>query len=105
MTRPSIYITQPVAESAIERLRKVAEVEVNPDASRVPDKELVIAAVRKHDILFALLHDKIDRDVIAANPKLRAIATMALNPANVDVKEATARKIPVSVIAGAAVVE
>jgi hypothetical protein len=27
--RPSIYITQPVAESAIERLRKVAEVEVN----------------------------------------------------------------------------
>ena len=103
--RPSIYITQPVAESAIERLRKVAEVEVNPDASRVPDKELVIAAVRKHDILFALLHDKIDRDVIAANPKLRAIATMALNPANVDVKEATARKIPVSVIAGAAVVE
>jgi glyoxylate reductase len=105
LTRPSIYITQPVAESAIERLRKVAEVDVNPDASRVPDKELVIAAVRKHDILFALLHDKIDRDVIAANPKLRAIATMALNPANVDVKEATARKIPVSVIAGAAVVE
>ena len=103
--RPSIYITQPVAESAIERLRKVVDVEVNPDASRVPDKELVIAGVRKHDILFALLHDKIDRDVIAANPKLRAIATMAIVPANVDVNEATARKIPVSVIAGAAVVE
>jgi glyoxylate reductase len=103
--RPSIYITQPVAESAIERLRKVADVEVNPDASRVPDKELVIAGVRKHDILFALLHDKIDRDVIAANPKLRAIATMAINPANVDVKEATARNIPVLMIAGAAVVE
>ena len=65
----------------------------------------MIAAVRQHDILFALLHDKIDRDVIAANPKLRAIATMALNPTNVDVKEATARKIPVLVIAGAAVVE
>ena len=102
--RPSIYITQPVAESAIERLRKVAEVEVNPDASRVLDKELTIAAVRKHDILFALLHDRIDRDVIAANPKLRAIASMALNPTNIDVKEATA-KIPVLVIAGAAVVE
>jgi glyoxylate reductase len=103
--RPSIFITQPVAESAIERLRKVADVEVNPDASRVPDKELVIAGVRKHDILYALLHDKIDRDVIAANPKLRAIATMALIPANVDVKEATARKIPVTTIPGAAVVD
>ena len=103
--RPSIYITQPVAESAIERLRKVAEVEVNPDASRVLNNELMIAAVRKHDILFALLHDTIDRDVIAANPRLRAIASMALNPTNIDVKEATARKIPVLVIAGAAVVE
>lgn len=103
--RPSIFITQPVAESAIARLRKVADVEINPDASRVADKDMVIAALRKHDILFALLHDKIDRDVIAANPKLRAIATMAIIPANVDIKEATARKIPVSVIAGAAVVE
>jgi glyoxylate reductase len=105
LTRPSIYITQPVAESAVERLRNVADVEVNPDASRVPDKKLVIAEIRKHDILFALLHDNIDRDVIAANPRLRAIATMAINPANVDLKEATARKIPVSAIAGAAVVE
>lgn len=105
MKRSSIFITQPVAQSAIDRLRMVADVEVNPDASRVPDKEVVIAGVRKHDILFALLHDKIDRDVIAANPELRAIATMAIIPANVDINEATARKIPVSMIAGAAVVD
>jgi len=103
--RPSIYITQPVAESAIERLRKVADVEVNPDASRVPGKDLVIAGVRRHDILFTLLHDHIDRDVIAANPKLRAIASMALGPAHIELEEATARKIPVLVIGAAAVVE
>ncbi len=105
LMRPSIYITQPVAESAIERLRKVADVEVNADASRVPDKDRVIAGIRNRDILFTLLHDTIDRDVIAANPKLRAIASMALGPAHLDLAEATARKIPVSVVGGAAVVE
>ena len=39
-------------------------------AASLPKKAL-IAAVQKCDILFCLLHDRIDRDVIAANPKLR----------------------------------
>lgn len=103
MTRAKIFITQPVAESALARLREVADVEVNPDASRVPDKETVIKGVRKHDILFCLLHDKIDRDVIAANPNLRAIASMTITPDNIDLREATARKIPVTVVAPLAV--
>ena len=30
--RPRIFVTQPVAKSAIARLRKVASVTVNPDA-------------------------------------------------------------------------
>ena len=101
--RPTIFITQPVADSAIARLREVAEVEVNPDASRVPDKQTLIAGARNHDILFCLLHDKIDRDVIAANPNLRAIATMTITPDNVDLQEATARRIPVTVVAPLAV--
>ena len=29
--RPKIFITQPVAASAIERLRAIGDVEVNPD--------------------------------------------------------------------------
>ncbi len=101
--RPTIYVTQPIAESAIARLREVAEVEVNPDASRVPDKEMLIAGARNHDILLCLLHDKIDRDVIAANPNLRAIATMSITPDNIDIQEATARRIPVTVVAPLAV--
>ena len=66
-----IFVTQPVADSALKRLRKVATVKVNPDSSRIIAKRPLIAAVRQCDILFSLLHDKIDREVIAANPKLR----------------------------------
>ena len=66
--RPRIFVTQPVAKSAIDRLRQVATVKVNPDSSRIIPKKTLIAAVRKSDILLSLLHDRIDRDVIAANP-------------------------------------
>ena len=93
-TRPRIFVTQPVAESALERLRAVASVEVNPDDSRIIPKTALIAAVKKADILFCLLHDKIDKAVIAANPKLRHIAAQSISPSNIDVAAATARRIP-----------
>lgn len=98
MPRPRIFVTQPIAESALKRLRKVANVAVDPDASRVIPKRALMAAVRRCGILFCLLHDKIDADVIAANPKLRMIAAMSVSPSHVDVAAATARKIPVTVI-------
>lgn len=96
--RPRIFITQPVAQSAIERLRAVADVELNPDSVHIVTKDELLDAVRRHDILFCLLHDKVDRDVIAANPKLRAVASMKITPSDIDVEAATARRIPVTVI-------
>jgi glyoxylate reductase len=96
--RPRIFVTQPVADSAIKRLRKVARVEVNPDSSRPVPTQLLTAGVRRSDILFCLLHDKIDRAVIAANPSLRMIAAQSISPSNIDMAAATAQKIPVSVV-------
>ena len=96
--RPRIFITQPVAPSAIERLRAVAEVDLNPDPVHIVTKDELLEAVRGHDILFCLLHDRVDGDVIAANPKLRAVASMKITPSDIDVEAATARRIPVTVI-------
>ena len=68
---PRIFVTQPIADSALERLRAVAQVKVfRRSTAGSFRKHTLIAAVRKADILFCLLHDKIDRAVIAANPKL-----------------------------------
>ena len=99
MAKPRIFITQPVAASAIERLRAVADVEVNPDTLHKVTKDELLAKVPDLDILFCLLHDKVDRDVIAAGKRLRAIASMKITPSDIDVAEATARRIPVTVIA------
>jgi len=97
--RPRIFITQPVAASAIDRLRAVAEVELNPDSLHIVTKSELLDKVPRLDILFCLLHDRVDRDVIAAGARLRAIASMKITPSDIDVAAATARRIPVTVIA------
>ena len=97
--RPKIFITQPVAASAIERLRAVSDVEVNPDTLHKVTKSELLEKMAQLDFVFCLLHDKIDRDVIAAGTRLRAIASMKITPSDIDVAEATSRRIPVTVIA------
>ena len=99
MTRPKIYITQPVAASAIERLRAIADVEVNPDTLHKVTKDELLARIPQLDILYCLLHDRIDRDIIAAGTRLRMIASMKITPSDIDVDAATARRLPVTVIA------
>jgi len=96
--KPRLFITQPIAESALARLRAALEVRLNPDPLHMPTQAELCTAVRDSDILLCLLHDEINRDVIAANPNLRAIASMAVTPANIDVAEATRRGVPVTVI-------
>ena len=96
--RPRVFVTHPVAKTALARLRQVARVTVNPDASRILPRRALIAAVRRCDILFCLLHDRIDAGVIAANPKLRMIAAQSITPSHIDVAAATARRIPVTVV-------
>ena len=98
MSKPRIFVTQPVADSAIKRLRVLGTVKVFPDDSRIIPHRTLITAVKKADILFCLLHDKIDKAVIAANPKLQHIAAQSISPSNVDMAEATKRGIPVSVV-------
>jgi glyoxylate reductase len=97
--RPRIFVTQPVAARALSRLRAVARVTVFADSSRIVPKRTLIAQVRQADILFCLLHDKIDRAVVMANPDLRLIAAQSITPSNIDVEAATAQRIPVTVTA------
>jgi glyoxylate reductase len=93
-----VFVTQAIAETALARLRRIGEIEVHPDASKPIDKAALCAGMSGAEILFCLLHDRVDRDVIAANPHLRLIASMAITPDNIAVAEATARRIPVTVI-------
>jgi glyoxylate reductase len=96
MARPRVFVTQPIAESALARLRAVADVEVNADSSRVLPKDKLIEGVKRCDILLSLLHDTVDADVLAANPNLKAVSSMNITQDRIDLAAATARGIPVT---------
>src|SRR5262245_43988114 len=74
----------------------VAEVEVNPDSSKVLAKDELIEAVKRCDILVSLLHDTVDRDVLTANPKLKAVSSMNITQDRIDLPSATELSIPVT---------
>jgi glyoxylate reductase len=96
--RPRVFVTQPVAPSALERLRRIADVTMNEDATHIPPPDELAGAVREADILFCLLHDTVDARVIEAGARLKAIASMKITPSAVDLAAATARRLPVTVI-------
>lgn len=96
MDKPKIFVTQPIEESARQRLQKVMNVKVHPDSSRSIVKEDLIDGVRICDYLFCRLGDIIDADVIETNPNLKLIVTMATGAAQIDLKAASRHKIPVA---------
>ena len=99
--RPKVFITQPVHSSAIGRLQGIADVEWNRDPLHILSRDELISAVSRCDVLFCLLHDRVDGDAIRSNPALRAVASMTITPADIDIPAATARRIPVTVIPAA----
>jgi glyoxylate reductase len=93
---PRIFVTQPIPEKALARLRGLGSVELNPDSAHIITKPELMAALRRNDYLICLLHDRVDAEVINASPNLKLIASMATTPAGIDVAAATARRIPVT---------
>ena len=90
-----VYLTRRIPEDGIKLLEERHEIEIyKGDAP--PSKEEIIEKVRDKEGLLCLLTDPIDKDVFNAAPKLRAISTYAVGYDNIDMEEATRRKIPVS---------
>lgn len=91
-----ILVTQKVPEKAIDILREVGEVEVNPDEEHVFTRQELLDAVKRNDYIFCLLTNTIDAEVMDANPNVKIFANYAVGYNNIDVAEATKRKIVVS---------
>jgi glyoxylate reductase len=88
------FVTRQLPGPALGRLEAAHEVEVWPD--RVPPSPAELAEhVRDTEGLLSLLSDRIDADLLAEAPELRAISNYAVGYDNVDVQAAAARGIPV----------
>ena len=95
MNKPRVFVTRMIHEPALERIRAAADTEVWPINSP-PPKGLLLEQAAKVDGLLTLLTDPIDAEVIlAGRGKLKVISQMAVGFDNIDIKTATANKLPV----------
>jgi glyoxylate reductase len=68
MVKPKIFVTQPIAESALQRLSTVMDVEIHPDTTRPISKNDLLKGVGRNDYLFIRLSDTVDAEAMDANP-------------------------------------
>ncbi|MHA1462286.1 MAG: 2-hydroxyacid dehydrogenase, partial [Candidatus Heimdallarchaeota archaeon] len=97
MTQFKVLLTRKIPQPAIDyMLEKGIDLEINAE-DRVLTHAEIKERVKGKDGLICLLTDSIDGDIMeAAGPKLKIIANYAVGYNNVDVQEATKRKIPVT---------
>ncbi|MEM7204684.1 MAG: D-glycerate dehydrogenase [Planctomycetota bacterium] len=93
-----VFVTRRIPEPGLTLLRdagvSVAVAQSNEEAG-VPRDDL-LRGVRDADVLLTLLTESIDREALAANPRLLGVASMAVGYDNVDVGAATELGLPVS---------
>ena len=95
--RSKVFIPQLIPEVALDRLKRVAEVEFFPIRDRVITPGELLKAVKGKNYLYALAEIPFTAEVIdAALPDLKGIAAMYIFPKFVDIKTATKRGIPVT---------
>lgn len=95
MDRAKILATHRLFEAPRAKLGEYFEVEYWSDSDRPPRAE-VLRRVADKDSLICLLTEKIDEELLAAAPRLRSVANIAVGFDNIDVEACTRRNVAVS---------
>lgn len=92
MTKPSILIARAVFPEVLARLAQHFDVDANQEDRVLPRSELV-ERLRGKQGAFTTGSERIDAEVLDANPQLRAVCNMAVGYNNFDVPACTARGV------------
>jgi D-3-phosphoglycerate dehydrogenase len=96
--KPKVFITGSIHVDALNLLREIAEIKINPYSRILSRKELISMVKEGIDALLVVDMEKIDKDVIeAAGSSLKIIARNGVGYDNVDVREATRRGVYVTI--------
>ena len=90
--RPRVLVARAVYPEVVERLRQHFDVDDNP-ADHLFDKRELAARLADKDGAFTTGSERIDADLLAACPRLRVVANMAVGYNNFDVPACTARGV------------
>jgi glyoxylate reductase len=91
---PRVFVTRELPFPALDRLRAQHDVEVWPERMPPPPEALRRAAADA-DGLLTMLTDRVDADLLAAAPRLRAVANLAVGIDNIDLAAAAERGVAV----------
>jgi glyoxylate reductase len=95
MSRPNILATHPLFPEARKILDAACDVEYWSRPERPPRTEF-LKQVASKDGVVCLLTEKIDKEMLAASPKVRIAANVAVGYDNINVPDCTARKVAVT---------
>ncbi|MFY9513871.1 MAG: D-glycerate dehydrogenase [Rubrivivax sp.] len=90
--KPAILVARAVFPETLERLRQHFEVEANPDDT-IFTKPQLIAKLQGKQGAFTTGSERIDAEVLDANPQLQVVANMAVGFNNFDIPACTARGV------------
>jgi len=91
-TRPAVLVARAVFPEVVQRLRLHFEVEDNPE-DVLYTKAQLIERLRGKAGAFTTGSERIDAEVLDANPQLRVVANMAVGYNNFDIEACTARGV------------
>jgi glyoxylate reductase len=91
---PRILITRAIPEPAIQKLKEVFEVVINP-FDRPMTRCEILASITDCDALISMLSDSIDTELMQAAPRLRVVANYAVGYNNIDLNAAQKHKITI----------
>jgi len=95
MAKPTVVVTRAIPRDAIDVLAGACTVDENgSDAAYTPAE--LLAHARDADALVTLLTDRVDDALLAACPRLKVVANVAVGYDNIDVAAATRRGVVVT---------
>lgn len=98
--RPKILVTQKVPAPAYPLLEAIGDVEANMEEEVIWPYEELLHRGPGHDYIYCLLTDNVDANFleacVAATPRLKMVANMAVGFNNIDVETATRLGVAVS---------
>jgi glyoxylate reductase len=95
LAKHKVLVTRRIPEEGLAMLAAQCDIEMNPHDRPMSRPELLAAAAGKDGVL-CLLTDKVNAELFDAAPTVRGYANYAVGYDNMDVAEATRRKIPLS---------
>src|SRR5438874_7236259 len=95
MDRPKIFVTHRLFEGPSAKLREKFEADYWNDSER-PTRAEVLRRIADKEGLICLLTEKIDDELLAAAPRLRTVANIAVGFDNIDLDACTRRGVAVS---------